>query len=378
MPTKRGNSEGNIRKRTDGRWEARITLADGKRKSFFAKTRQEAAKMLVAATRDRDAGLPVVGGGQTLAQYLATWLETVRPSLKAKAFRSYEQLTRVHVLPTLGRTPLTKVTPQQLQWLYATRLEAGSSTTTVHHVHTVLHTALEAGLRLGLVQRNVCDLVDPPRMRHYEIHVLTPAQVQILLQASQGHRLEALFFVALATGMRQGELLALKWQDVDLERGHLTVRATLQRNRGGGFVLVPPKTKRSRRRVVLPTVAIQALIAHRKRQDIERQTLGMAWDEQGFVFTNRLGRPLDGIHVLRRALRPLLLRAGLPPIRFHDLRHTAATLLLIQGVNPKVVSEVLGHSNVSITLEIYSHVLPDLQRLAADAMNDVLDPADDN
>jgi integrase len=370
---KRGNSEGSITKRPDGRWEARITLEGGKRKSFYAKTRQEAAKMLVAAVKDRDAGLPVVGDKQTLGHYLASWLDTVRPNLKPKTFRSYEQLTRVHVLPTIGAIPLSKLSAQQLQLLYARRLEAGSSTTTVQHVHAVLHRALESAFRLGLVQRNVSDLVDPPRMRHHEMRVLTPAQVRTLLDAARGDRLEALYVLALATGMRQGELLALRWEDVDLDGGALQVRATLQHVSGGGFTFAPPKTRRSRRKVVLPVAALDALRQHRVRQADERANLRSGWDDLGLVFANRLGRPLDGIHVLRRELHPLLRRAGLPLIRFHDLRHTAATLLLGRGVNPKVVSELLGHSQVSITLDVYSHVLPDMQQHAAAVMDALLD-----
>jgi integrase len=236
--------------------------------------------------------------------------------------------------------------------MYATRLEAGSSTTTVRHVHAVVHRALDSAMRLGLVQRNVSELVDPPRMRHHEIRVLTPAQVRTLLEAARGQRLETLFILALATGMRQGELLALRWEDVDLDNATANVRATLQQVSGQGFAFASPKTKRSRRKVVLPAAAVEALRQHRVRQAEERLQLGPAWEDLGLVFANQVGRPLDGGHVLRRELHPLLTKAGLPLMRFHDLRHTAATLLLGQGVNPKVVSELLGHSQVAITLEI--------------------------
>lgn len=167
--------------------------------------------------------------------------------------------------------------------------------------------------------------------------------------------------------------MALKWADVDLEHGLLQVRATLQHVKGEGFVFLAPKTKQSRRKVVLPAAAVQALCQHRISQQAERVELGPAWDDHDLVFTNRLGRPLDGVHVLRRELHPLLKRAGLPLMRFHDLRHTAATLLLMQGVNPKVVSELLGHHDISITLGIYSHVLPDMQRQAAAAMDEVFE-----
>jgi integrase len=370
--TKHGNGEGSVTQRPDGRWEERLTLEGDRRKSFYAKTRQEAARLLRAALQDRDAGLPVAEGKQIVSQFIATWLEKVRPSLKPKTYRTYEQLLRVHVLPTVGSTPLTKLTAEQLQRLYAVRLSAGSSTTTVHHVHAAIHRALASALRLGLVQRNVSDLTDPPPIRRNESHELTAPQVQTLLEAARGERLEALFILAVTTGMRQGELLALKWADVDLEQGALTVRATLQTEKGGGFMFAQPKTARSRRRIVLTATAVESLRQHRVRQAEERLWVGPAWDDLGLVLTNAIGRPLDGVHVLRRNLRPLLAKVGLPPIQFHDLRHSAATLFLGKGVHPKVVAEVLGHSQVSITLDVYSHVLPDMQESAATAMEAVL------
>jgi len=218
VPGKRGNNEGSISKRTDGLWEARITLDNGKRKSFYAKTRQEAARKLAAALRDQESGLPVVGGKQAVGQYLATWLDATKGALRPKTWRRYEQFVRVHISPAIGSIGLVKLTPQHVQLLYAKKLEEGLSSTTVHHLHAVLHRALDAALRLGIVQRNVCDVVEVPRMRHYEMTTLTEEQAQHLLRAAKGERLEALYVLALATGMREGELLALKWCDVDLER----------------------------------------------------------------------------------------------------------------------------------------------------------------
>ena len=198
-------------------------------------------------------------------------------------------------------------------------------------------------------------------------------EARTLLAVAQGDRWEALYVLALHTGMRQGELLALRWRDVDLARGTLQVRATLQRTKEDGYTLTAPKTKHSQRRIKLGTAAVEALSAHRARQAEERLALGAIWDgTHDLVFPNTLGKPMDGIHLLRREFLPLLERAGLPRIRFHDLRHTAATLLLGRGVNPKIVSEMLGHASISITLDIYSHVLPDMQDQAAAAMDAAL------
>src|SRR5215469_14187592 len=371
MPGKRANSEGSLSKRTDGLWKARITLEDGTRRSFYAKTRQEAARKLADVLRERDKGIPVAGGRQTVGQYLMSWLQVTKPTIRPRTWARYEQYVRVHTLPSLGHVALSKLTAQQVQHLYASRLEQELSTTSVHHLHTVLHKALDAAVRLDLVARNVCDLVDPPRMRHVEMTTLSEEQARMLLAAALDDRLEALFVLALATGMRQGELLALKWRDVDLAGGTLQVRATLQHT-ADGFVFSEPKTANSRRRVALPRRVQAALVCHSARQAEERRRTGPGWHDLDLVFPTPTGEPMDGYNVLRQSFFPLLARAGLPRMRFHDLRHTAATLLLGRGINPKIVSEMLGHARIAITLQLYSHVTPHMQHQAADAMDAAL------
>jgi integrase len=278
-----------------------------------------------------------------------------------------------HVVPVLGTTSLAKLTAQQVQRLYSTKLDEGLSTSTVHHLHAVLHRALAQAERLGLVARNVSELVDVPRMAEHEMRVLDNEQVRRLLEVAQGDRLEALYVLAVSTGMRQGELLALRWVDINLDRRTVQVRATLQRTKEHGYMLAAPKTKRSRRQISLTTVARDALRPHRSRQAQERLAAGPAWDgTHDLVFSDAAGGPLSGIQVTRAAFYPLLKRAGLPRIRFHDLRHTAATLLLGRGINPKIVSEMLGHASVGITLDTYSHVLPDMQEQAAAQMDAAL------
>ena len=200
---------------------------------------------------------------------------------------------------------------------------------------------------------------------------LTEEQARTFLKACEGHRYEALYVLALATGMRRGELLALKWGDVDLDGGGLQIQRNLQ-STSAGYVFARPKTKRSRRRIALSTSVIAALRYHRAQQEEERLKLGEAWANLDLVFPNAVGRLYEASNFVRRQFKPLLRRAGLPVIRFHDLRHTAATLLLARAVNPKVVSEMLGHSNVSITLNIYGHVFPHMQQEAADLMDRVL------
>ena len=265
-----------------------------------------------------------------------------------------------------------RLSAQHMQAFYAAMLENGLAPATVKYLHVVLHAALDQAVRLNIIPRNVTDLVTPPRPSRREMQILTPEQAQTFLAAVCGRRLEALYVLALTTGMRQGELLALRWRDVDLDAARLHVSNTLHFGTKGVWRLGSPKTAQSRRRVDLAPMAVEALRAHRTRQLEERLLVGPDWHDHDFVFPRGDGEPLRGMQVTHRDFQPLLERAGLPCIRFHDLRHTAATLLLLANVPAKVVSELLGHSNVGITLNLYSHVLPSMQRDAANAMQRML------
>jgi integrase len=372
MPGKRGNNEGSISKRADGRWMARLTLDGGERKTFYARTRQEAARRPAAAMRDRDTGVPIVGERQTVEQYFSAWLSTIRPTIRPRSWVRYEEMVRLHLLPSLGGTILSRLSAHQLQTLYSAKLAEGLAPATVGRLHAVARRALGEATLLGLTQRNVATLVRAPRSAGHEMRVLTPSQARVFLTSIAGDPLEPLYVLALTTGMRRGELLALHWSEIDLEAGYLQVRWTLQHVAGGTYILTPPKTARSRRKIALTARAVKALGEHRSRQSALREAAKEAWQETDFVFTNAIGHPIRGNHILQRNFAPLLAKAGLPSIRFHDLRHTAATLLLLKSIHPKVVSEMLGHSTISMTLDIYSHVLPDMQRDAVDALDHLL------
>jgi integrase len=374
MTGKRANGEGSVRKRTDGRWEAMVTLPTGKRKSYYRKTRAEASAALTAALRDLGQGVPVVAEKQTVAEYLTWWLNSAAHGLSPSSLTRYRSHVTRSIVPAIGRIRLAKLTPQPIQALYAGMLEDGYAPNTVRQMHAVLRRALGEATRLGLVPRNVATLVAVPRPARHDMHVLSADEARTLLAAVEGDRLEALYVLALTTGMRRGEMLALRWTDVDLHAKSpaVHVRATLRYQNSDTYFFDPPKTDKSRRRIGLSSTALEALRAHRTRQLEDRLAAGVAWRDEDLVFCTPIGGALCGNHFSERDFQALLARAGLPRIRFHDMRHTCATLLLRRGVHPKVVSELLGHSTVTMTLDRYSHVLPDMQQAAMEAMDGIL------
>ena len=348
----------------------------GKRrqKRVTAKTRRECEEKIRALLDQVDDGEAVGHEKLTLAEFAAQWLEAVEPSLRPSTFRRYADMLRVHILPQLGTRQLAKLTPADLQRFYANRLAYGLSATSVHHLHVMLHRVLKQAERWGMVSRNVGSMVDAPRRTFPEITTWNLEQVNRFFAVSDRHDLAALWRLALLTGMRRGELLGLKWEDLDLDRGTLAVRRTLSRGKEGRWELGQPKTAAGRRSIALPASCVSSLRKHRARQNEERLRLGELWEDHGFVFTNRTGNMLH-VNSLSQAFGKLTADSGLPVIRFHDLRHTSATLLLAQGVHPKIVQERLGHADITMTLNRYSHVTPDMQRMAADTLDAALSEA---
>jgi integrase len=344
------------------------------RKSFYGRTRREVQEQLTRALRDMHQGLHVATDErQTVEQYLRRWLaDAVRPAVRPSTLTAYEMHVRLHLIPEIGRIPLARLTPQHVQAMLNAKLRSGLAPRSVLHIRAVLRRALNQALRWGLVTRNVATLVDPPRAPRYEVQAMTPEQARALLNAVRGDRLEALYTIALALGLRQGEALGLQWDDLDLDAGTVTVRHALQRI-SGRLQLVEPKTDRSSRTIPMPTAVVTSLRAHRTRQLEERLWAGSRWHEGTYVFTTTIGTPLDGSNVTHR-LQRIMATGGLPRQRFHDLRHACASLMLTLGVPPRVVMETLGHSQISLTMNTYSHVIPSLQRDAADRMEELLAP----
>jgi len=368
---KRGQNEGSIFQRSDGKWVSRISLGydtvNGRRKqrTFYGKTQSEVRRKLTAAMAGNDRGLNVGAKSQTVGAFLVDWLENVaKPKVRAKTYRSYEQIVRNHLVPGLGRYELQKLTPQHVQAFLNAKAESGLA---VQNFRAVLRTALGQAVRWDYVPRNVATLVNMPNKAKHEFAYLDEAQARQFVEALKGHRLEALFTVALAIGLRLGEALGLRWEDVDLDAGTVRVRAQLQRL-GRGVEFVPPKSERAKRTVPLPAFAVQALIRHRGSQARERLLNADTWNDFDLVFTSSVGTPPEE-KTIRRVLDTVLASAGLPRLRFHDLRHSCATLLLSQGVDVRTIMETLGHSQVSLTLNTYSHVVPTLKKDAAAKMD---------
>ena len=371
MAGRRASGEGSIYRRRNGTWSAIATLPDGRRKHIYGKTRDQVRGKLAEILHALQNGSFTDARGKTLGDFLDQWLaDVVKPRVRAWTFAGYEVHVRRHIKPVLGRVPLEKLSPQHVQHLLNRKLEEGLKPKSVRYLRGTLRTALNEAVRWGLVSRNAAALVDGPRVERFDIQPFTPAEARVFLDSIAGERLEALYSVALTMGLRQGEALGLRWQDVDLELGYLRISKQLQRVHGAPQ-LVEPKTARSRRTLAMPPMITKSLEQHRVRQRQERSNAGNRWAETDLVFASTEGKPLDGT-AISKGFHRLLERAGLQQRRFHDLRHSCATLLLVQGVSPRVVMDVLGHSQIGLTMNTYSHVIPDLRRDAADRMQDLL------
>ncbi len=374
---RRGKGEGSIFQRGDGRWSAMLTITseDGRkrRRSFYGKTRAEVAKKLRDAQSKLDSNLPLPSDRETLGAFLTSWLESSGgTSLRPRTRSAYKQMIDQHLLPALGKTVLSRLTPGQVQAYINAKLASGLSPRTVQYQHAVLRRALNQAVRWGKATRNVAQLVSPPKVERHEIRPLTPEQARAFLGAIAEDRHATLYAIALGLGLRQGELLGLTWDDINFERETLTVRHTLQRY-GRQYHLDPPKTTRSRRTIGLPTTLLQLLRAQRAQQVQERLRAEPAWkgDSWNLVFATETGEPRSGFS-LNHKLQQVLADNGLPRQRFHDLRHAAATFMIAQGTDLRIVMEVLGHSQIATTANTYAHVRVEATRLAVESVDALL------
>lgn len=338
----------------------------------------------------RDVLTSIANGGyvepdnMTLAQFLEKWLaDYAKTSVGAKTYERYSEIVRQHIIPNLGALPLRKLRPLHIQEYYTKALKSGRlngkgglSARSVLHIHRLLHRAFVQAAKWQLLTTNPVDCVEPPKVRRPEMVTVTAEQISQLLQAAQGTVFYAPVALAATTGMRRGEILALRWEDVDFERSAIRISRSLGQTKAGIF-FKEPKTPESRRTIAVSRYTLNILEKHKEDQRSEKSAMGTAYQDQGLVCAMPDGSPISPQYVSDN-FRWVVKRAGLPHMTFHGLRHSQATILIASGVPVKVVSEMLGHSNTSITQDLYTHVLPTMQRQAADTLDRLLSAANED
>ncbi len=378
MAKKRGNGDGTIRPRADGRYEARYTVGfdpgTGKqiRKSVYGKTRQEAAKKLRAATNAIDTGTYMEPSKMTVGQWLDVWITEYSGGLKPNTVEQYKMHIRLNLKPSMGAVLLSVLSAHMIQSTYNAlqRREKPLSPKSIRNLNGVLHSALEKAVKLGYIRYNPCKAVSLPRVERHEMHVIGDDALPLFMDEIKEHRYEAVYLVDMFTGLRQGEILGLQWSCVDFERGTIFIDKQLQRERkkGGQYHLAPLKNDRPR--TITPARYVLDLLKEQKRTQAGWQLrAGEAWaNPMNLVFTNELGGNLCKVSVYN-AFKRVVKGLGLDAVRFHDLRHTFATLSLQNGDDIKTVQGALGHHTAAFTLDQYGHVTHAMQRASADRMD---------
>jgi integrase len=370
---------GQLIKRNENTWLVRIFLgrdANGKRKYFnktIHGTKKDAQKYLTAKTREKDLGVFVEPASTYLNDFLNRWLEEIsKQKVREKTFNNYVSLLNCHVREKLGLKRLSDIQAHEIQKLYNDMKKVDYSPKTIRHVHNVLSSALKQAVKWKMLIQNPCDICELPRQEKVEMKYFSPEQTTKFLQSAKDDKHFLVFLTAIETGMRPGEYLALQWKDVDFQNQTISVRRAVFIRKGGGFLFTEPKTKRSNRSIPLSSSLVTALKAHRIQQLEERMKLGISYQNHDLIFASEIGTPIMHRNLHRRHFKPILEKANLPDIRLYDLRHTTATLLLSAGENPKVVSERLGHSSIVLTMDVYSHVLPSMQKDATSKMEKMM------
>jgi integrase len=375
MARKRANKEGTVFKLPSGRWCAQLTL-EGKRMSKTCNSQKEGLDWIRKTRGLIDDGMNYASTKMTLGDFLKDWLAVSKPSQQKSTWVKYEQICRCYIIPYLGQVKIQELRPEHIQGFYRSLLEKKVGTYSVIKVHMILHSALQQATRIGMINRNPASFVQVPKPPATEMAILNESQVSQLLVAANGHRWLALFHLSVVTGARQMELLGLKWTDLDWIRQSLRIERQLVRPDGNGASspqFSAPKTKFGKRSILLGGKTIEVLRSHYQRQQAERLAAGEKWQEHGLIFSTSVGSPIHPRNLLRDYKR-LLKDAGLPAIRFHDLRHTAASLMLNNNIPPIVVSRRLGHAKASITLDIYGHLIPSMQEEAAEKIDELIMP----
>ena len=336
--------------------------------------KKDAQRRLRELLSSLDTGVFCKPSKLTVASYLEQWLrDYCWSNLAPRTAEGYESILRCHLVPSLGQIHLTQLKPEHIQHLYSEKLTAGLSHRTVRYIHVTLHKALHNAVKLGMIARNPADAVEPPKIERHEMHTMSESDMHIFLEFAKSTPYYALFYTALFTGMRRSELLGLRWSDVDLILCQLSVTRALHQLQDGSLIFREPKTAKGRRLISLSPSTVIVLREYREQQETIRQALGVTLTDDDLVFCHFDGKPLLP-NTVSHAWEKLAKRTGLKGIRLHDARHTHASLMLKQGIHPKIVQERLGHASIQITLDTYSHVVPGLQQAAANKFDDIVLP----
>lgn len=384
MAKHRSNGEGSIYKRKDGGWFGVITVGidpeTGKqdRRYIYGKTRQKVAQKMNETLHKVNTGTYIEPTRITVKEWLEEWLKGRKPHLADNSWRTYDIMIRCHIIPAIGRIKLKDLKTRDIQNLINEKMEngrvegeGGLSPRTVKYIYSTLHTALKQAVRERIIPFNVAEAVELPKKRKKEMNTLSAEESRRFLQTTRKSPLHAAYLLALSTGLRQGEILGLKWEDIDFDEGALTVKRQLLRTTDQGLVLEEPKTKHSRRTISLNKEVIKELKLHKKEQNEVKLKAGPGSQDNDLLFFTDEGKPIDPRNFFRRFKR-LLKEAGIPDIPLHNLRHTYATLSLEAGIDPKTIQEILGHSTISTTMDTYSHVTIKMQKDAADTIGNLL------
>ena len=371
MAKRRGRKEGSIWKQS-GFWRAAISL-DGHRMTRSFKTKEECKAWIREVLNQIDEGLTFNTTQVSLSEFIEKWLSVHASRLRRKTGPQYQQIARDYILPYLGKYKLKDLRLDHIESVYRSLLKKGVGSRTVRYAHAILHRCLNDAQKRGFLGYNPAHGAAVPRAEHHEMNFLDEDQVMCFLLAAKESRYEALYHLAVKTGMRQGELLGLKWSDLDWKKGVLRVQRQLQRINNQGLLFSQPKTKTGNRSIQLGEQTLQTLRTHLEKQRLEQAFANQNWRDEGLIFATPIGTPTEPRNLIRDYKRALK-KAGLREIRFHDLRHTAASLMLNNGVPILVVSKILGHSKASTTLDIYGHLISVMQEGAARMMDELITP----
>lgn len=369
---KRGNNEGSIYKRSNGSWRAQVSIG-GKRLSYTAATRADCNDWLRKTQDLIDGGMTYSKSEYTLGEYLVEWIRMKKTSLRPNPALQYKTLVENDIIPNLGNFKLHQINLIKINRYYAKLVSDERGIRTIRLIHSVLHSALEHALRIGLITRNPSHGAILPRIKYHEMKIFNEEQVFSFLIAAKTSRFRLIYKLAIATGMRQSEILGLKWGDLDWIKGTIQIQRQAQQVNGKGIVFLEPKTRAGIRKIMVGKTILEDLLAHKKEQDKTKAIQPEIWQENDLIFATSRGTPFSQSNLMRDFYK-ILERTNLPKIRFHDLRHTAASLMINRGIPIVVVSKIMGHSKPSVTLNIYSHCVSELQYKAAQVMEEITTP----